>query len=160
MSKTELTELIETPVWELYQKCSRFMELRGIYSDTDLNGRMYNGDQLAGLKVQGIEKIQFNVIQPIVNHKTSKITSNLFAINFSPDNIENVEFMETAQKTCDLLNKKASKVFDKDMMDRKIKKWVKKAAINDEAVCYVNYEVSDDIFENEIISKNDIMYGR
>ena len=159
MSKTELTELIETPVWELYQKCSRFMELRGIYSDTDLNGRMYNGDQLAGLKVQGIEKIQFNVIQPIVNHKTSKITSNLFAINFSPDNIENVEFMETAQKTCDLLNKKASKVFDKDMMDIKIKKWVKKAAINDEAVCYVNYEADDDIFENEIISKNDIMYG-
>ena len=83
MSKTELTELIETPVWELYQKCSRFMELRGIYTDTDINGRMYNGDQLEGLKVQGIEKIQFNVIQPIVSHKVSQITSNLFAISIN-----------------------------------------------------------------------------
>ena len=77
MDKTEMTELIETPVWELYQKCQRFMELRGIYSDTDLNNRMYNGDQLYGLKVQGIEKIQFNFIKPVVDHKTSKVTSNL-----------------------------------------------------------------------------------
>ena len=159
MDKTEMTELIETPVWELYQKCQRFMELRGIYSDTDLNNRMYNGDQLYGLKVQGIEKIQFNFIKPVVDHKTSKVTSNLFAINFSPDNIDNVEFMETAQKACELLNKKASKVFDKDMMDKKIKKWVKRSAINDESVCYVNYNEDNDIFENEIISKNDIMYG-
>ena len=159
MDKQELELLIETPVWELYQKCQRFMELRGIYQDTDVNNRMYNGDQLEGLKVQGIEKIQFNFIQPVVNIKTSRITSNLFAINFSPDNIENVEFMENAQKACDLLNKKASKVFDKDMMDRKIKKWVKRAAINDESICYVNYLPNTDMFENEIISKNDIMYA-
>lgn len=159
MDKSEMTELIETPIWESYLKCKRFMELRGIYSDTDLNNRMYNGDQLYGLKVQGIEKIQFNFIKPIVDHKTSKVTSNLFAINFSPENIDNVEFMDTAQKACDLLNKKASKVFDKDMMDKKIKKWVKKSAINDESICYVNYNEEDDTFENEIISKNDIMYG-
>lgn len=159
MDKAEITELIETPVWETYQKCKRFMELRGIYSDTDLNNRMYNGDQLYGLKVQGIEKIQLNFIKPVVDHKTSKVTSNLFAINFSPDNIENVEFMETAQKACDLLNKKASKVFDKDMMDKKIKKWTKRAAVNDESVCHVNYLEEGDSFENEVISKNDIMYG-
>ena len=159
MDKNELSELIETPVWELYQKCRRYMELRGIYTDTDVNNRMYNGDQLEGLKVQGIEKIQFNFIQPVVNIKTSKITSNLFAINFSPDNIENVEFMDTAQKACELLNRKASKVFDKDMLDKKIKKWVKRAAINDESICYVNYLPNTDMFENEIISKNDIMYG-
>lgn len=159
MDKSEITELIETPVWETYEKCKRFMELRKIYSDTDLNNRMYNGDQLEGLKVHGIEKIQFNFIKPVVDHKTSRVTSNLFAINFSPDNIDNVEFMETAQKACDLLNKKASKVFDKDMMDKKIKKWTKKAAINDESICYVNYLEENDGFENEIISKNDIMYG-
>lgn len=156
---TELTELIETGVWETYYKCRNFMELRGIYSDTDLNNRMYNGDQLAGLKIKGIEKIQFNFIKPVVNHKVSQITSNLFAINFSPDNIENTEFMESAQKACDLLNKKAAKIFDKDKMDRKIKKWAKKAAINDESVCYCNYLSETDSFENEIISKNDVMYG-
>ena len=37
MDKQELELLIETPVWELYQKCQRFMELRGIYQDTDVN---------------------------------------------------------------------------------------------------------------------------
>ena len=36
---------------------------------------------------------------------------------------------------------------------------LKKAAINDESVCYVNYEVDDDIFEDEsvldIVAKHD-----
>lgn len=155
----DLKELQETDTWTLYKKCSDFMHKRNIYSDTDKNYRMYNGDQWYGLKVEGIEKIQHNFIKLIVKQKVSTITSNLFAINYSPENIENIEFLETAQKVCDLLNKKASKTWDKDFMDKKVKKSAKQAAINDEAVCYVTYEFDNDMPLNEIISKNDIMYG-
>lgn len=154
-----LKELQETDIWTLYTKCSNFMARRGIYADTDLNNRMYNGDQWYGLKIEGVEKIQHNFIKQIVKTKTSRITANLFAVNYSPENIENTEFVELAQKTCDLLNKKASKVFDKDFLDKKIKKWVKQSAINDESVAYVNYDFEDNIPINEVISKNDIMYG-
>lgn len=154
-----LEELQETDTWKLYQKCTIFMSRRNIYSDTDLNNRMYNGDQWHGLKVEGVEKVQHNFIKQIVKQKVSTITSNLFAVNYSPENIENTEFMETAQKTCDLLNKKASKVWDKDFMDKKVKKWAKQSAINDEAVAYVTYNFDEDMPINEIISKNDIMYG-
>lgn len=154
-----IEDLQETDTWTLYQRCVNFMQRRNIYSDTDLNNRMYNGDQWAGLKVEGIEKVQHNFIKPIVKHKVSTITSNLFAINYSPENIENIEFLEPAQKLCDLLNKKASKVWDKDFMDLKVKKWAKQAAINDEAVAYVTYDNNTDDPINEIISKNDIMYG-
>lgn len=149
----------ETTVWQQYQKCLDFMHQRNIFSDTDLNNRMYNGDQWSGLKIQGVEKIQHNFIKQIVKQKVSNITSNLFAVNYSPENIETTEFMETAQKTCNLLNKKASKVWDKDFMDKKIKKWAKQTAINDESVAYVTYNFSEDMPINEIISKNDIMYG-
>lgn len=152
-------ELQETKIWELYQKHISFMNLRNIYSDTDRNFRMYGGDQWYGLKVKDVEKIQHNFIKPIVKTKVSTITSNLFAINYSPENIENSEFFETAQKACDLLNKKASKAWDKDFMDKKAKKWAKQSAINDEAVAYVTYNDEEDIPINEIISKNDIMYG-
>lgn len=155
----DLIELQETDIWMLYTKCKNFMERRGIYSDTDLNNRMYNGDQWYGLKIEGVEKIQHNFIKRNVKQKVSTITSNLFAINYSPENLENVEFSEVAQKTCDLLNKKASKVWDKDFMDKKVKKWTKQSAINDEAVAYVTYDFENDIPINEIISKNDIMYG-
>lgn len=154
----DIEELKETKIWTLYQKHLNFMSRRNIFSDTDRNYRMYNGDQWYGLKIKGIEPVQYNFIKPIVKHKVSSITSNLFAINYSPENIENSEFFEIAQKTCDLLNKRAGKVFDKDFLDKKIKKLAKQAAINDEAIVYVDYG-DDDMPINEIISKNDIMYG-
>ena len=152
-------ELQKTALWEIYEKLSNFMSRRGIYTDTDMNFRMYNGDQWHGLKVKDTEKIQNNFIKQVVKQKVSNITSNLFAINYSPENIENKEFFETAQKTCDLLNKKASKVWDKDFMDKKVKKWAKQSAINDEAICYVTYDFENDLPINEVIAKNDIMYG-
>lgn len=155
----DLDELIETKVWELYQKHVDFMHLRGIYTDTDVNYRMYNGDQWHGAKLGNIEKIQYNFIKSIVKHKVSTITSNLFAVNYSPENLETSEFYEMAEKACELLNKRASKVFDNDYLDRKIKKWCKQSAINDEAVCYVYYNEDDDMPVNEVIAKNDIMYG-
>ena len=155
----DIEELEKTDLWNLYEKHMDFMNKRGIYSDSDLNYRMYNGDQWYGLNIKGIEKIQHNFIKQIVKQKVSQITSNLFAVNYSPENIENTEFMELAQKTCDLLNKKASKVWDKDFMDKKVKKWAKQSAINDEAIAYVTYDKESDNPINEIISKNDIMYG-
>ena len=155
----DIEELEKTDLWNLYEKHMDFMRKRGIYSDSDLNYRMYNGDQWYGLNIKGIEKIQHNFIKQIVKQKVSNITSNLFAVNYSPENIENTEFMEMAQKVCDLLNKRASKVWDKDFMDKKVKKWAKQSAINDEAVAYVTYNEDEDNPVNEIISKNDIMYG-
>lgn len=155
----DIKKLQETDIWTLYQKSVDFMNIRNIYTDTDINNRMYNGDQWHGLKVEGVEKVQHNFIKQIVKQKVSNITSNLFAINYSPENIDNVEFMEPAQKVCELLNKKASKVWDKDFMDKKIKKWARQSAINDESICYVTYDDNENNPINEVISKNDIMYG-
>lgn len=150
-------EIKTTDIWELYQKGQNFMSK--IYANTDMNFRMYNGDQWAGLKIKGVEKIQHNFIKKIVKHKVGTITANLFAVNYSPENIETNEFMEIAQKTCDLLNKKTSKVWDKDFMDKKIKKVCRKSAINGESIVYVDYDETNNIPINEIISKNDIIFG-
>lgn len=155
----DIKELKDTDIWTLYQKHVNFMYLRNIYTDTDLNNRMYNGDQWAGLKLKDAERIQHNFIKQIVKQKVSNITSNLFAINYSPENIEDDEFFELATKTCELLNKKASKVWDKDFMDKKVKKWTKQSAINDESINYITYDFDSNMPINEVISKNDIMYG-
>ena len=72
-------EIKTTDLWDLYEKSVTFMSLRNIYSDTDRNYRMYNGNQWEGLKVDGVEKIQYNFIKPIIKHKVTTVTSNLFA---------------------------------------------------------------------------------
>ena len=82
-------EIKTTDIWELYQKGQNFMSK--IYANTDMNFRMYNGDQWAGLKIKGVEKIQHNFIKKIVKHKVGTITANLFAVNYSPEYIETNE---------------------------------------------------------------------
>lgn len=151
-------ELIkETDIWKDYQKSVNFLRIRGLYDLTDMCNRFYIGDQWHGLKLsKSVEPITHNFIKQILKQKVGNITENLFAINYSPENIENVEFMEKAQATCNLLNKKASKVFDLEKMDYKIKKWVKKAGIVGEAICYINFD-NDVIVED--INNVDIMYG-
>ena len=65
----DLDELKETKVWELYQKHVDFMHLRGIYTDTDVNYRMYNGDQWHGAKLGNIEKSNITSLSLLLNTK-------------------------------------------------------------------------------------------
>lgn len=130
-----------------------------MYTDTDKNYRFYNGDQWDGLKIKGIEPVQLNFIKAIVKYKIGNINSNLWAANFSSENFENKEFRKVAERTCEMLNKKASKIWEKDGLDLKIRKVTKDAAINDEGIMYVNYDMENQTPINEIISKNDIYFG-
>ena len=155
----ELEELKMTDVWFLYEQGRDYNNMLNMYSDTDKNYRMYNGDQWNGLKVSGIEPVQLNIIKPIVKYKIGTINSNLWAIIYSSENFESREFRKTAEKTCELLNKKASKIWEADQMDIKVRKITKDSAINDEAVLYVHYDEENQTPVNEILSKNDILYG-
>ena len=152
-------EIKETDIWTLYDKSISYCRLTGMYGDTDLNYRMYNGDQWYGLKVKGIEKVQYNFIKPIVKYKTGIVLTNLYAINFSSENFENKDFRKNAEKICKLLNKKASKIWEHDYMDLKLRITVKDSAIDDEGIIYVNYSEKDKQPINEVINKTDIYYG-
>lgn len=155
----ELEELKVTDVWFLYEQGRDYCNMLNMYSDTDKNYRMYNGDQWNGLKVSGIEPIQLNVIKPIVKYKIGNINSNLWAIIYNSENFESREFRKTAEKTCELLNKRASKIWEADQMDIKIRKITKDSAINDEAPMYVAYDEETQMPKNEILNKNDVLYG-
>ena len=59
-------ELPKTDIWNLFEKCRNYNRQVGMYSDTDRNYRMYNGNQWAGLPQapkKSIEPIQLNIIQ-------------------------------------------------------------------------------------------------
>ena len=159
MEHEEIKNLKNTDMWDLFEECRNYCRMTGMFTDTEKNYRMYNGNQWEGVKVKGIEPIQENFIKPIVKYKVGNITSNLWQINFSSENFENNEFRETAEKTCEMLNRKARKIWENDGLDYKTKKAVKDSAINSESILYSVFEPEEQTIENEIIDKNDIFYG-
>jgi hypothetical protein len=154
-----IEEIKETTIWNLYEKGRNYHRLTGIYRDTDKNYRMYNGDQWGGAKLGDVEPVQKNFIKPIVKYKVGVVHDNLYAINYSSMNFENKEFRQQAEKICEMLNKKAARIWEKDKMDFKGRRITKDAAINDEGIIYANYDSENQTPLNEIIKKNDVYYG-
>ena len=155
----DIQEIVETPIWGLYEKGRNYHRLTGIYTDTDRNYRMYNGNQWEGAKLGGVEQVQKNFIKPIVKYKVSVIHDNLYAINYSSMNFENQSFRKQAERYCDILNGYAARVWEQDKMDFKLRRVTKDAAINDEGIFYVNFDQEKMTPVNEIVKKNDIYYG-
>jgi len=157
MDTTE--EIKKTSTWELYEQGIDFLNMHNVYEETDENYRMYSGNQWEGANLGGIEQAQYNFIETVVNYKVSTINQNLWAVHYNSENYESKEFRKTAEKTCEMLDRKAAKVWEKDQIDIKIRKVSDDAAINDEGIMYVNYDKETQNPINEIINKNDIQYG-
>ena len=155
----DLKELIETEIWTLYEKGRDYCRTINMFDETDKNYRFYNGDQWAGVKLKGVEPVQLNFIKPIVRYKTGVLHSNLYAVNYSSQNFENKEFRKNAERICEMLNKKASRIWEKDNLDVVNRTITKDAAINSEGLMYANWNATDKEVENEILKKNNIFYG-
>ena len=152
-------EIRETPIWQLFEKGRNYLRRIGAFVDSDRNYRMYNGDQWGGAKLGGVEPVQKNFIKPIVKYKLAVIHANLYAINYESQNYENTAFRKNAERYCTMLNGYAARVWEKDKMDKKLRKITKDAAINDEGIIYVNFDKETMFPVNEVINKCDIFYG-
>jgi hypothetical protein len=152
-------EIRETPIWTLFEKGRNYHRRTNIYVDTDRNYNFYNGNQWEGARLGDVEPVQKNFIKPIVKYKVSVVHDNLYAINYSSMNFENTEFRKAAERYCDLLNGYAARVWEQDKMDYKGRRITKDAAINDEGILYIDFDVDKMLPVNEIIKKNDVYYG-
>lgn len=155
----DIHEIQETPIWGLFEKGRNYHRRVGIYTDTDRNYRMYNGDQWGGAKLGDVEPVAKNFIKPIVKYKVSVIHDNLYAINYSSQNYENREFQKASGRYCNMLNRYAANVWERDKMDFKGRRVTKDSAINDEGIIYVNFDQEKMYPVNEVVKKNDIYYG-
>ncbi|MBO7248294.1 MAG: hypothetical protein J6V02_08120, partial [Bacteroidaceae bacterium] len=82
-----------------------------------------------------------------------------YAVNYSSENFENVEFHRESERYCDMLNRYARRIWEKDQMDKKGRRITKDSAINDEGIIYVDFDQEKMMPVNEIIDKVDIYYG-
>lgn len=155
----DMTEIKETPVWQLFEKGRNYHRRVGIYVDTDRNYQMYNGNQWAGAKLGDVEPVQKNIIKPIIKYKLAVIHNNLYGIVYSSQNFESIEFQRASGRYCEMLNRYAARTWEKDDIDFKGRRVSKDAAINDEGIIYVNFDADMMMPVNEIIKKNDIYYG-
>lgn len=155
----DVAEIKETQIWSLYEKGRNYHHMMGIYDDTDRNHRFYNGNQWDGVKLGGIEPIQKNFIKPIVKYKNAVIHDNLYAIHYSSENFEDAEFYKNSERYCNILNRYARRIWERDKMDFKGRRVTKDAAINDEGIIFVYYDTEKKVPRNEIVDKNDIYYG-
>lgn len=155
----DIREIQETPIWQLFEKGRNYHRMTGIYVDTDRNYRFYNGDQWEGAKLGDVEPVQKNFIKPIVKYKISVIHDNLYAIVYSSQNYESREFNKKAQRYCDMLNRYAANIWERDKMDYKGRRITKDAAINDEGIIFVDFNEDKMLPVNEVIKKNDVYYG-
>ena len=150
----DIQEIRETPIWQLYEKGRNYHRRIGIYADTDRNYNFYNGNQWAGAKLGDVEPVQKNFIKSIVKYKLAVIHDNLYAIHYSSRSTQ-----PQAGRYCDMLNRYAARVWETDKLDFKGRRITKDAAINDEGILYVNFDVESRMPVNEVIKKNDIYYG-
>ena len=152
-------EIKETDLWQLYDKGVNYNRTVNLYENTNKCFRFYNGDQWNELKSGGIEPVTYPIVETIVNHKVSTINQNEWAIHYSSDNFDNLENRDIFKQACDLLNKRVSRVWEKDSMDYKIRKMSTDAAVVGEGIIYVDYDEENDNPINEILNNTDICYG-
>ncbi len=152
-------ELKETDIWGLYESHLLFMNRKGYFAKTDRNFRFFNGDQWEGVVLKKTEPIQVNFIKPIVKYKVAVVTSTDYALIYNSENYDNKEFREVAKKASELVTKKAQKVWEINKIDTKLKKCVKKSAINGEVVTYFYWDSKKEVPIMELKSKVDVMYG-
>ena len=163
-----------TPVFQLYEKGKNFLRLTNHYDKVNQCLRFYKGDQWHGAQFGDVLRVQYNMIKPIVNYKTSSLDSYEYQIIYRPNNYESEEKQARMEEICKMLNTHTAIVWEHKHMESLLRAIKKMGAITGEDAIYFyfkpdkdsktkNGEFIDDVmsgeFEAERISTTDIYYG-
>ncbi|WP_302826157.1 hypothetical protein [Anaerofustis stercorihominis] len=147
-----------TDEWTLYEKGKDFLSRKNIYSDTDKVYRFFNGNQWQGLESGVISPITYNIIKPIVKYKIGVINGNGYSIVFSPNNFEDERFQIEMTGLCEQLNEYINILWENKKIDAKAREILKDGCINSEGILYLDYDMTENEVNPEVINKTNIYY--
>lgn len=155
----EKTEI--TTVWEEYERGKNYNYQQQLYEKSKKNYDFYHGNQWGNTKLEGMQPITLNIIKSIVKYKVGVVKTNSYQIYFNSDTYENEEQRKKLQDICDMLNRYANRLWEKNKVNKLVRNCVDDACIDNEGIIYF-YADPDPDSNNilcEQIDRTNIYYG-
>ena len=159
MKKKE--EMNITTVWEEYERGKNYNYQQQLYEKSKKNYDFYHGNQWEGIKLTGIQPITLNIIKSIVKYKVGVVKTNSYQIYFNSDTYEDEEQRKKLQDICDMLNRYANRLWEKNKVNKIVRCCVDDACIDNEGIIYF-YADPDEDSNNilcEQVDRTNIYYG-
>ncbi len=136
-------------IWEKYEKAKDYIDRKGLIGKTDINWRMYSGDQWLG-KLKDVPMLNF--IKPIVKYKVATIAQHSMVANYS-----DAQSKASNQAIYRKFNELFSQSWEKGKMDSIAWGVVKRGAVQGDS--YVFWGNGDTNKKPQIIMNTNIMFG-
>ena len=142
--------------WGLYVKGADWLSTTGYKTSARKNERFYRGDQWAGVKAGNLPTPVFNIFKRITDYVVSYVASSPVKISFTADDREAGE----------LLSLECEAAWEKDKMDKKIRKALLDAAITGDMCAHVYWDGKEGRpggafgnFRTEILDAENVFFG-
>jgi len=150
-----------TTVWEEYQRGVDYNYQQQIYEKSKRNYNFYLGNQWEGAKLSGIQPITLNIIKSIVKYKVGVVKTNSYQIYFNSETYENQEEREKLEDVCNMLNRYANRLWEKNKLNKIVRNCINDACIDNEGIVYFYADPNPD--SNNIlceqVNRTNIYYG-
>ena len=150
-----------TTVWQEYERGKDYNYQQQLYEKSRKNYDFYLGKQWGNTKLEGMQPITLNIIKSIVKYKVGVVKTNSYQIYFNSDTYENEEQRKNLQDICDMLNRYANRLWEKNKVNKIVRDCVDDACIDNEGIVYF-YADPDPDSNNilcEQIDRTNIYYG-
>lgn len=137
-------------IWEKYKKASNYQDENAIITKSNLNWKMYLGDQWYGLDNRdGLPVVNF--VEPVVNYKVSTVCKNIMTAHYS-DIEGNSEYNDIYAK----LNDNFASNWERGNMDMVAWQTLKSAAIVGDGYTYWGAE---DLTKTQVLPCTAVLLG-
>lgn len=150
-----------TTVWQEYERGKDYNYQQQLYEKSRKNYDFYLGKQWGNTKLEGMQPITLNIIKSIVKYKVGVVKTNSYQIYFNSDTYENEEQRKKLQGICDMLNRYANRLWEKNKVNKIVRDCVDDACIDNEGIVYF-YADPDENSNNilcEQVDRTNIYYG-
>lgn len=150
-----------TTVWAEYERGVQYNYQQQLYEKSKRNFNFYHGNQWEGAKLKGVQPITLNIIKSIVKYKVGVVKTNSYSIFFHSETYENQEQREDLQDICDMMNRYANRIWEKNNTNKIVRSCVNDACIDNEGIAYF-YSDPDPDSNNilcEQVDRTNIYYG-